>query len=105
MSNRNLSNQSFFEYLFYYFNENFAEMSENIANLIFYYIFCKSSLDKMSILDFDLVKFEEILKNSNQKNLVKFVNANNLASIKSFDYNCFEGSFGSDCKYFFYLFF
>ena len=104
MSNKNSTNQTFFEYFLDFFDNNISEIKENIANLIFYYLFCTSS----NKLDFDLVKFYEVFTNLNkdnnaQINLIKIINENDLASIKSFDYNTLVSSFGNDCKIFFYF--
>lgn len=100
MSNKNLSNQSFFEYIFNYFKNNLNDINENIANLIFYYIFCSNSLEKLNILEFDLSKFSDSLNslknNTNQINLLKIILENNLSAIKSFDYNAFENNFGCE---------
>lgn len=81
--------------------------------MIFYYLFCSistSSNDNNNNnnnynfnLEFDLLKFSESLKNKEQINFIKNIIDNNLASIKSFDYNAFAELYGNDCKN--YIFF
>ena len=81
-------------------------MKEKIANLLFFYIFCSSSLEKMNILDFDLNNFCDTLKslktnNNEEINLINIVIDNNLVSIKSFNYKAFSDVYGKkDCKNF-----
>ena len=99
-----MTNQSFFDNLLDFFKNNISDIKENIAYLIFYYLFCTSN----NKLDFDLNKFQEVLvnlklENNSILNVIKIVNENNLTSIKSFDYNNFNDSFGKDCKIKIYL--
>ncbi len=99
-----MTNQSFFDNLLDFFKNNISDIKENIAYLIFYYLFCTSN----NKLDFDLNKFQEVLvnlklENNSILNVIKIVNENNLTSIKSFDYNKFNDSFGNDCKIKIYL--
>ncbi len=93
-------NISVFERLFNFVQNDIQECSENICVIIFYYIFCTSSVEKNIIFEFDLSAFENILnKNSlnnfsNENRLLNAINNNDLSLIKNFDVSLFNGVYG-----------
>jgi len=83
------------------------ECSENICIVLFYYIFCSSSVEKENIFDFDISAFEKILSkvsSANFANEIKLINniANNdLVFIRSFDFSVFGSTYGKkECNYY-----
>jgi len=97
--------ESFFNFLKN--NNNFNDCSENICHVIFYYIFCTSSLEKNNIFDFDLPSFKTTLEkvsSGNFENQNKVINAivnTDLSFTRNFDFSVFNSTYGrKECKKF-----
>lgn len=98
-------NISVFESLFNFVQNNIGDCSENICVVLFYYIFCTSSVEKNIMFEFDLSAFEKILNKissanfSNENKLINAIINNDLNSIKSFDISVFNTIYGKkECK-------
>lgn len=76
------------------------ECSENICVVLFYYIFCTSSIEKANIFDFDFSAFEKILSKVssesfvNENNLINAIAQNDLPLVRSFDFAVFNSTYG-----------
>jgi len=84
---------------------NINDCSENICVVLFYYIFCSSSVEKANIFDFDITAFEKILINvspasfESENKLINAIANNDLTLIRSFDFSVFNSTYGKkECK-------
>ena len=89
-----------------------ADSTENICVVLFYYIFCTTSVEKNNIFDFDISTYEKVLNkiSSNRfENEIKLINSivnNDLTFVRNFDFSVFSSVYGKkDCKFFFIYFF
>jgi hypothetical protein len=76
------------------------DCSENICVVLFYYVFCTSSVGKANIFDFDFSAFEKILSKvssagfANENKLINAIAQNDLAFVRSFDFSVFNSTYG-----------
>ena len=98
-------NYTVFESLFNFVKTNMSECSENICVVMFYYIFCTSSVVKANVFDFDFPAFEKLLSKvssanfSNENKLINAIANSDLAFVRSFDFSVFNSTYGlKECK-------
>lgn len=105
VSGKSHLNFTIFESLYNLVKNNMDECSENICIVLFYYIFCSSSIEKAKIFDFDIASFEKIMSKvssasfANENKLINAIANNDLTVIRSFDFSLFHANYGKkECK-------
>lgn len=112
MSGKSFDNNSIFENLFSFIQNNkIIDCSENVCSVLFYYVFCTACIENNNVFDFDISTFEKILNKASSNNFAheyKLINAiiqNDLALVRNFDFSVFSASYGKkECNNFLNIF-